>query len=256
MGKDAEIPVILDPAKDPKGLARFTRKVAMYLNGLVRTGSVVRSQIVGIKGDTFLIPGATGGSVTSVDVAVPTGEFSSSGGPIMGAGVITIAKLPQAANKVYAGPTSGGSAVPTFRLLVASDIPSLPYGSGTVTSITVTVPSFLSVAPATITTSGTFAFSLATQAANVVFAGPTTGAAAAPTFRALVAADFPAGVGSPLTTKGDIYVFGTTNDRLPVGTNTFVLTADSTQPLGVKWAAASSGGGDTSGLVHALYGGI
>lgn len=33
--------------------------------------------------------------------------------------------------------------------------------------------------------------SQSTQAANTVFAGPTTGAAAAPTFRALVAADFP-----------------------------------------------------------------
>lgn len=64
-------------------------------------------------------------------------------------------------------------------------------GSGTVTSVGMTVPSFLSVTPATITTSGTFAVSLATQTANTVFAGPTTGAAAAPTFRTLVAADIP-----------------------------------------------------------------
>jgi hypothetical protein len=43
---------------------------------------------------------------------------------------------------------------------------------------------------------------------------------------------------SPLTTKGDIWGFSTVNARIPVGTNTQVLTADSTQTLGVKWAAS------------------
>lgn len=47
-----------------------------------------------------------------------------------------------------------------------------------------------------------------------------------------------AGSSSPLTTKGDLFGFSTVNARLPVGTNTYVLTADSTQTLGVAWAAA------------------
>jgi len=64
-------------------------------------------------------------------------------------------------------------------------------GSGTVTSVALTVPSFLSVTGSPITTSGTLAITLATQNANTVFAGPTTGSAAAPTFRALVAGDIP-----------------------------------------------------------------
>ena len=46
---------------------------------------------------------------------------------------------------------------------------------------------------------------------------------------------------SPLTTKGDLYGFSTTNDRLPVGTNGQILTADSTQSLGVKWATGGGG---------------
>jgi hypothetical protein len=50
------------------------------------------------------------------------------------------------------------------------------------------------------------------------------------------------GGSSPLTTKGDLYGFDTVGNRLPVGTNTQVLTADSTQALGVKWAAAAGGG--------------
>lgn len=52
------------------------------------------------------------------------------------------------------------------------------------------------------------------------------------------------GSSSPLTTKGDVYVYGSADARLPVGTNGQVLTADSTQALGVKWAAASGSGGD------------
>jgi hypothetical protein len=52
------------------------------------------------------------------------------------------------------------------------------------------------------------------------------------------------GVGgsSPLTTKGDLYGFSTVDARLPVGTNGHVLTADSTQSLGIKWAAPAAGG--------------
>ena len=41
----------------------------------------------------------------------------------------------------------------------------------------------------------------------------------------------------PLTTKGDVLVNNGTNSvRLPVGTNNQVLTADSAQASGVKWA--------------------
>lgn len=49
------------------------------------------------------------------------------------------------------------------------------------------------------------------------------------------------GTVSPLTTKGDIYTFSTVNARLAVGTNGYVLTADSTQATGIKWAPAAGG---------------
>jgi hypothetical protein len=50
------------------------------------------------------------------------------------------------------------------------------------------------------------------------------------------------GGASPLTTKGDLYTFSTVDARLGVGTNGHVLTADSAQATGLKWAAPASGG--------------
>ena len=51
-----------------------------------------------------------------------------------------------------------------------------------------------------------------------------------------------AGSSTPLTTKGDLFGFSTLNARVPIGTNNQVLTADSAEALGLKWATASSGG--------------
>ena len=65
--------------------------------------------------------------------------------------------------------------------------------STVVTSVTITTPSFLTATGCAITSSGTCALGLATQTANYGFWGPASGAAAAPTFRAEVCADEPAG---------------------------------------------------------------
>lgn len=50
---------------------------------------------------------------------------------------------------------------------------------------------------------------------------------------------------APLTTKGDVYGYDTAPARIPVGTNGQVLTADSTQALGVAWATPAAAGGMT-----------
>jgi hypothetical protein len=69
-------------------------------------------------------------------------------------------------------------------------------GVGTVTSVGLTMPAPFTVAGSPVTTSGTFAVTLNTQTANRVFAGPTGGGAAAPTFRVLAAADIPTALSS------------------------------------------------------------
>jgi hypothetical protein len=47
---------------------------------------------------------------------------------------------------------------------------------------------------------------------------------------------------SPLTTKGDLFGFSTVNARIPIGANNTVLTADSGETLGLKWATPAAGG--------------
>jgi hypothetical protein len=47
---------------------------------------------------------------------------------------------------------------------------------------------------------------------------------------------------TPLTTKGDLFGFDTADARIPIGTDGHVLTADSAQTLGLKWAAPAGGG--------------
>lgn len=67
-------------------------------------------------------------------------------------------------------------------------------GGGGVSSVGLSAApsSVFNISGSPVTSSGTLALSMDNQNANVVMAGPTTGSAAAPAFRALVAADLPA----------------------------------------------------------------
>jgi hypothetical protein len=67
----------------------------------------------------------TSGTVTSVGVSAPSSIFSVSGSPVTTNGTINLTLQTQAANRVFAGPASGADAQPSFRALVADDIPAL-----------------------------------------------------------------------------------------------------------------------------------
>jgi hypothetical protein len=77
-------------------------------------------------------------------------------------------------------------------------------GSGTVTEVALELPDIFDLTGSPITTAGTFEATLADQAANEVFAGPTNGAAAEPAFRSLVAADIPSALPATKIADGSV----------------------------------------------------
>jgi len=77
---------------------------------------------------TVAVAGASGGTVTSVALSdgSTTPVYTISGSPVTVSGTLTFTLKTQSANLVLAGPTTGAAAQPTFRLLVAADIPTIP----------------------------------------------------------------------------------------------------------------------------------
>jgi hypothetical protein len=114
-------------------------------------------------GTTFTWQLASVGSVTSVGFLAPV-EFAVAGSPVTNSGVITLSKATQTANRVWAGPVSGGAAQPTFRALVPADIPA------TVRNPTLTICLTSSVYTVTVP-ADTIAFNFAWNSA--IYAGYT-----------------------------------------------------------------------------------
>jgi hypothetical protein len=83
----------------------------------------------------------TNGTVTSVGLALPN-IFTVSGSPVTGSGTLTGTLANQNANLVFAGPNTGAAAAPTFRSLVAADIPALAYITKTGSRTVGNIPTF------------------------------------------------------------------------------------------------------------------
>jgi hypothetical protein len=83
---------------------------------------------------------AGSGSVTSIGLSLQ--DFTCSGSPVTTSGVINCLLSNENANTVLAGPASGSAASPTWRGLVAADLPSSGVTAGSYTSANITVDAF------------------------------------------------------------------------------------------------------------------
>jgi hypothetical protein len=173
--------------------------------------------------------------------------------------------------------TSISSLTPSIEwtIIEIDSLVSSGGGSGTVTSVgfadTSTTPIY-TITNSPVTTSGTIDQTLTTQSANTVFAGPTTGSAAQPTFRSLVSADVPTlnqnttgtaanvtgvvavangGTGDSSFTANQVIIAGTTSTGamavVPTGTTGQVLQSNaSSAPSFTSTLAASVQGNITT----------
>lgn len=97
-------------------------------------------------------------------------------------------------------PNASGSAAGFMAAADKTKLDGIAVGAqpGTVMSVGLSMPGEFTVGGAPVTGGGTIAITKANQAANMVYAGPASGGAAAPGFRALVAADLPARAAIPV----------------------------------------------------------
>ena len=133
------------------------------------------------------------------------------------------------------------------------NIPGSSYGTGTVTSVGLSLPAIFTVSGSPVTTTGTLTAVLASQTANYFFAAPN-GSAGAPTFRAIVAADVPTlnqnTTGTASNVTGIVAVVnggtGTATPSLVAGTNVSITgtwpnqTINSSNPGGTVTSVAAS----------------
>ncbi len=213
------------------------------------TGSVLGGLKIGsglaIDGSGVVSVTAGGtGTVTSVDLAMPS-QFSVSGNPIVGSGTLTASWASQTAKYVLAAPNAS-SGTPTFRALVASDIPALSYAP--VTTGTSILKGNGSGGFTAAVADSDYAAAFGSQTANRVYASPN-GTSGNPTFRALVAADIPSlsygnvtNTGTPANTALPKYSGTSGTAIVPSG-----VTVDASNNLAVPGTIAT--GGAASGSV-------
>lgn len=119
-------------------------------------------------------------------------------------------------------------------------------GGGSVSSVSLTMPSMFSVAGSPITSSGTLAVTMASQSANRVLASPD-GVAGAPSFRALVEADIP-NLAATKITSGTLadgrlssnVVLKDAANTFSVGNHQINASSATEKPLILRGAAAQS----------------
>ena len=223
--------------------------------GLITAASSGTAPVTSVTGTSPVV--SSGGATPAISLASGYGDTQNP-------------YASKTANFFLAAP-NGTAGVPTFRAVVAADIPTLNQNTtGTASNVTGTVAianggtgqttrqNAMDALAGAVTSgqylrgNGTDVVMSAIQVADVPTLNQnTTGTASNVTGTVAIANG---GTGqttklaafdalSPASTKGDLIAFdGTDNVRLPVGADGLVLQADSTQTTGLKWAAAGSSG--------------
>jgi hypothetical protein len=149
------------------------------------TGTIKLKDLV--QGTGITLTGAT----TSVTVAASLATSGAVGVVKPGTGLAVDGTGTLALQAASAGVLGGVQ--PGAGIAIAPDgtISTTGGGTGTVTSVALVMPSIFSVSGSPVTASGTLTASLAAQNPSLFFAGPVSGGATAPTFRAIVQNDLP-----------------------------------------------------------------
>lgn len=140
----------------------------------------------------------------------------------------------------------------------SNTLTNIGNGSLTNSSVTINAPSTILAGSGSVSLGSTLTFTLQTQSANTVWAGPTTGSPATPTFRALVANDIPSLSGTYLPLAGGVMSGAITFSGTQLGTYTLggTYTIGGTPTIGANIAVDATGSsrtiGDTTHLLASV----
>ena len=216
--------------------------------GLIDCCSALVSQVAEMQKQLEalnLLPPPAQGTVTAVTATAPvvsSGGIAPDISLASGYGDTQNPYAAKTANYVLASP-NGSSGLPTFRALVAADIPALPYGTGTVTSVSVASANDFAGTVANPTT--TPAITLTTSISGILYGNGT--AVAATTISAPLG--YSAGTLSitQAGTASNGYLsstdWNTFNNKQPAGTYVTAVSVVSANGL-----AGTSSGGATPAL--------
>lgn len=193
--------------------------------------SAAASATAAASSATAAASSATAAASSATAAATSASSAATSASAAATSATSASASASAASTSASSAATSASSAATSANSAATSAASAAAYTSAAATSA------------ASAATSATSAANSATAASTSASSAATSASSAAVSAASAAAAVTSAIQASTVDAKGDLIV-GTANDtvtRLAIGTDTYILTADSAQSTGMKWAAAPSG---------------